>query len=63
MCMLFVDKPLVPILATTANAFNEDRGQCLDAGMNDHVTKPVNPDRLFAALLHWLPTQAPTDDL
>jgi PAS domain S-box-containing protein len=44
----------VPIIAMTANAFAEDRQRCLDAGMNDFVTKPIDPDRLFAVILHWL---------
>jgi two-component system sensor histidine kinase/response regulator len=44
-----------PILALTANAFGETRAACLAAGMNDHIAKPISPQRLGDALARWLP--------
>jgi CheY-like chemotaxis protein len=45
----------LPIVAMTAHAMSGDRERSLDAGMNDHLIKPIDPDALFAALLRWIP--------
>jgi len=43
----------LPIIAMTAHALLEERQRCFEAGMNDHVSKPIDPDALFAALMRW----------
>jgi signal transduction histidine kinase/CheY-like chemotaxis protein/HPt (histidine-containing phosphotransfer) domain-containing protein len=43
----------LPIIAMTAHALVEERERCMSAGMNDHVTKPIDPDALFATLARW----------
>jgi len=48
-------RELLPILAMTANAMAGDRERSLAGGMNDHVTKPIDPEELFAVLIRWLP--------
>ncbi|MEN9479381.1 MAG: hypothetical protein RLZZ298_776 [Pseudomonadota bacterium] len=47
-------RKLLPIIAMTANAFAEDRQRCLDAGMDDFIAKPIDPDTLFVTILRWL---------
>ena len=42
-----------PIVALTANAFAEDRQRCFEAGMSDHLTKPLDPDGLRTVLARW----------
>ena len=44
----------LPIVAMTAHATMEERQRCLDAGMNDHVSKPIDPDALYATLERWV---------
>jgi CheY-like chemotaxis protein len=48
------DAATVPIIAMTANAFEEDVRSAFDAGMNEHITKPVEPDNLKRAILRYL---------
>ncbi|NCC26879.1 MAG: PAS domain S-box protein [Gammaproteobacteria bacterium] len=47
----------IPIIAMTAAAFPEDRERVLAAGMNDHVSKPIDRQQLVSALLRWLPAR------
>lgn len=44
----------LPIIAMTANAMQVDRQRCFDAGMNDHLSKPVDPENLWQVLLRWI---------
>jgi PAS domain S-box-containing protein len=44
----------LPVVAMTANAMRGDRERCIEAGMNDHVAKPIEPQDLWKALLKWI---------
>ena len=44
----------IPIIAMTAHAMAGDEDKSLEAGMNGHVTKPIDPDQLFSTLQKWI---------
>ena len=50
------DKARLPIVAMTANALAADRERCLEAGMDDVLTKPIEPDRLLEAVRRYAAT-------
>jgi CheY-like chemotaxis protein len=49
----------LPVIAMTANAMASDRERCLEAGMNDHVAKPIDPKQLWETLLAWIKPRLP----
>ena len=44
----------LPVIALTANAMAEDRVRALEAGMNDHIAKPIDVDQMFATMARWI---------
>jgi two-component system, sensor histidine kinase and response regulator len=53
----------LPIIGMTAHAMARDRENCLSVGMNDYVTKPFDPEQLFAVLLKWIRPLASMNEL
>jgi len=47
----------IPIIAMTAHTISKDKQQCLEVGMQDHISKPIELEKMFATLMHWTKTQ------
>jgi two-component system sensor histidine kinase/response regulator len=54
---------VLPIIAMTAHAMEADRLDCLAAGMNDHLSKPINPRELYDAIRRWCPAYVDSSDV
>jgi PAS domain S-box-containing protein len=48
----------IPIIAMTAHALSGERERCFQSGMNDYVTKPIDPENLFSVMIKWSPEMA-----
>jgi len=48
------DAETVPVIAMTADAFPDDIQKCMDAGMNGHIAKPINPEKLYSELCQYI---------
>lgn len=57
-----IPNPSIPIVAMTANAMKGDREKCITAGMDDYLTKPIDPEELTKKLEKWLKTKLTIDD-
>ncbi len=55
-------KRRIPVIAITANAFEGERQRCLEAGMDDYISKPFNQDELRATIQRWFDQQHSSDD-
>ena len=48
------DATIIPIIAMTADTFSDDIQECIDAGMNAHLAKPINQETMFSTLMTYI---------